>query len=99
MSLKILASHVCPNCRLYREEWIVPGEQGKPIRRGGRIPTNLLLKLQPGSGQSPIRVKDECPACGEVMEGVLSVDDVNAAMPRMLDVVRPAARPQAVARG
>jgi hypothetical protein len=97
VSLKILASHVCPHCRLQRAEWTVPGEDGKPIRRGGRIPSSILLRLQPGSGSSPIRVKDECPACGEVMDGVLAVDDINSASPRMLDVVRP--RAQAVGRG
>lgn len=97
MAIKILSTHVCPNCRIARKEWQIPGVDGKNIRRGGGIPTILMLRLSPGSGQSPIRVRDECPDCGEVMEGELVLDTPESGSPRLLDVKRPGAR--TVSRG
>jgi len=59
--MKVKASHVCPNCRISRDEFEVQGMTAKvkKVKRGSKIALD----------GKQIKARATCEACGEIYDG------------------------------
>ena len=73
--MRIIARHICPNCRIARPGWDVKGTKAKgELRIGQTLSPELISGLFGEAVPGTLLVSDTCEACKQLMQGELRVD-------------------------
>lgn len=85
--MRIIARHICPNCRIARPGWDVKGTKAKgDFRIGQTLSPELLSELFAEAVPETLFVSDKCEACKQMMQGELRVNPENGRLVAIRDL-------------